>query len=112
MHKRFLGICGVLLFCSFGVLSGVAQAHEEPEQACDDSMMPSEPLLVSLDTSHEPLSDPPATKVASIHAKLASLRLRQCAGSFPTCEQKRYAWQLDSRRPLALGFAAGTMGDA
>jgi hypothetical protein len=31
MKRRLLGICGVLLFGSFGMLSGVASAHDEAQ---------------------------------------------------------------------------------
>ncbi len=29
MQKKFLGVCGVLVFGTFGMLSGVAQAHHD-----------------------------------------------------------------------------------
>jgi hypothetical protein len=39
MHRNLLGVCGFLLFGTFGMLSGVAQAHHDEQGAPTETII-------------------------------------------------------------------------
>ncbi len=69
MQRKLLGICGFLLFGTFGMLSGVAQAHH------DERITPSETIALQLDV----------TKLQDMSPEEKERRREECARVHEAC---------------------------
>lgn len=87
MKRRLLGFGAFLVYCTFGVMSVGAEAPVPPVEPVPleaPIMLPSEPLLVSLDASHERLSDPAGHRECVEACKVGGKTLAIYCSRMPT----------------------------